>query len=348
MTLNSTSRVLVAVAAAIFSAALSACAGGGTTNGTLPQTQTPTTQQQHAAPVVNAPSSGVESIVRDVTPATETFTYTTLGTHLMPVYPKTVPGAVSTHSSTPFPLDLSYSKGPLAGQITFHNVYINCSTGGGSCWGNPYQFLNDLGHSSMIHVLDQYDGTVSLTAGASYGEARVIFSNVLYFNDLLRFLHHAVSKFGGANAAGLGHMYNIFLAPGLDTCFDLSTVCYSPDNGSTFAFCAYHAAVQFSDFGVVIFSVEPFQAVPGCNFHNVKNLDSGTANSLGHETFEAMSDPIPPSGWTNTGANPSFFGAEIGDECAWSSIAPVTLNGRTYDIQWEYSNKGHRCASAPI
>ena len=340
MTRNTTFRVSVAVTAAILSAVLSACSGGGTSNGPLPQPQSPTnTHQQPSQPGAGVPAVATESIVRDTTPATETYTYKALGNHVMPVYSAAASTSAKSRipASTVYPLDLASGGGPVAGTLTYHNVYINCSTRGATCWGNPYQFLNDLGHSSMIHVLDQYDGALSLKAGKSYAETRAIYVPNLYFNDLIRYLHHAVYKLGGANAAGLTNEYNIFLPPGVDTCFDQSTQCYSPDNPANFAFCAYHAAVQFSDFGTVLFSVEPFQGVPGCNFGNETNLSGATANVLSHETFETMSDPLPPSGWTGRAG-------EIGDECAWFSLTNETLNGRNYNIQLEYSNAVHGCS----
>jgi hypothetical protein len=38
----------------------------------------------------------------------------------------------------------------------------------------------------------------------------------------------------------------------------------APDNNATFAFCAYHSSVDFSDVGHVLYSVQPYQNVPLC------------------------------------------------------------------------------------
>jgi len=74
---------------------------------------------------------------------------------------------------------------------------------------------------------------------------------------------HAVASATGDT--GYGHIFHVFLAPGQDECFDSSfSVCYSPDNNNSFFFCAYHGSVDFSDIGHVLYSVEPFQNVPGC------------------------------------------------------------------------------------
>lgn len=94
----------------------------------------------------------------------------------------------------------------------------------------------------------------------------------------------------------------------------------------------------------MLFTVEPYQGAPGCNYLNENDLNSATANVLSHETFETITDPIPGTGWVN----PNGFG-EIGDECAWSSLTPETFasTGSTYNIQLEYSNQVHGCSDQP-
>ena len=79
-----------------------------------------------------------------------------------------------------------------------------------------------------------------------------------------------------------------------DTCFDLTSVCYSPDNPPSFAFCGYHGSVTYSDIGHVLLSVEPFQNVDGCSVTtptpNGALVDS-TANVLSIEA--PRPSPIP-------------------------------------------------------
>ena len=119
----------------------------------------------------------------------------------------------------------------------------------------------------------------------------------------------------------------MFLPKGVDTCFDLTNICYSPDNPPSFVFCAYHGSVTFSDIGHVLITVEPFQNVNGCSVAtpspNGALVDS-TANVLSHELFESITDPDPPGTVTDI-VNGKFgwialnslieFGAEIGDIC---------------------------------
>ena len=87
-------------------------------------------------------------------------------------------------------------------------------------------------------------------------------TNVLGLNDILSIVHAAATKL--SVQSGYGNILHIFLPQGVDTCFDLSPVCYSPDNPPTFAFCGYHASVLFNDIGHILFTVQPYQNVPGC------------------------------------------------------------------------------------
>jgi hypothetical protein len=64
-------------------------------------------------------------------------------------------------------------------------------------------------------------------------------------NDILQIVHTAASTLG----AGYHHIYHVFLPKGVDECFVGTTQCYSPDNPSTFVFCAYHGSVTYSDIG---------------------------------------------------------------------------------------------------
>jgi len=120
----------------------------------------------------------------------------------------------------------------------------------------------------------------------------------------------------GVTSGGYNHEFHVFLPAGIDTCFPGDTVCYSPDNPTTFAFCAYHGSVVFSDIGHVMFSVEPYQNVPGCQAAppNPNGMLADSTNSvLSHETIETITDPDGDA-WI---ADNSLIaaGAEIGDLC---------------------------------
>jgi hypothetical protein len=243
-----------------------------------------------------------------------------------------------------FPADLSNpGSGPVLVSTQSHSLYVDIDCAAGQCPGNPELFLADLGASASMHLVDQYVGSSApnrYTVGPAATISYPFFTQTLGENDIKAIVH------AGALAMGAGgeHVYHVFLPQGADTCFDQFPECYSPDHPSTFAFCAYHTAVNFSDIGTVLYTVEPYQAVPGCavpaGSPNGVLADS-TYSTLSHELFETITDPIPGQSWV---ARNSFqvFGAELADLCQ-GPYAVLNLNGRLYELQLEYSNTYHAC-----
>lgn len=162
--------------------------------------------------------------------------------------------------------------------------------------------------------------------------------------DILTLVHTAANAHGSD-----GHVYHVFLRSGVDVCVSAG-VCYSPNNLSTFAFCAYHGSVDFRDIGHVVYTVEPFQNVPGCSeaqpSPNGPLVDS-TNTTLSHELIEAITDPDGDAWFAQNSL--LEFGEEIGDICLnpFGQDPVVNLSGKTYAIQAEYSNKYHACATTP-
>jgi hypothetical protein len=260
--------------------------------------------------------------------------------------------AVSALTAVPapgfYPADLTYSGGPVIQYAAFHNIYVD---GTASDWGNPDQFVTDLFKSEFIQSLDQYLFTTASNRYKRSTSATIDYPiyTTLGDNDLFQILHASAAVFGSS----YGAVYNIFLPQGVDYCE--GSECYSPDNPSTFAFCAFHGAVQFQDIGLVLFTLEPYQNVSGCAVEqptpNGALVDS-TASILSHETSETLTDPVDGTGWTAAGPGLAVYGEEIGDIC--QSFDPNTfifenpvsvLNGTPYSIQLEYSNKYHACSN---
>lgn len=124
--------------------------------------------------------------------------------------------------------------------------------------------------------------------------------HVLFDNDIFAIPHLGVLVFG----SGYNHVYHIYLPPGQDVCITGSVPlrCYSPDNLNTFYFCAYHNSVDFNDIGHVVFTVEPYQNVNGCQVQSPSPnglLIDSTADVLSRETFETITDP-DGTAWWNT------------------------------------------------
>ncbi|HYL92720.1 MAG TPA: hypothetical protein VEW69_06140 [Alphaproteobacteria bacterium] len=260
-----------------------------------------------------------------------------------------------------FPADLSkfQANGHVVPFATLHNVYINKPP---SAWGDPVGFLSDLNHGDLIHITDQYVGVefgnryplgtsfaASVTPAAGFTPTN---KNIITRAQVIGLVHAA----GAAGGTGYTHIYNIFIPPGTDTCFTGNTSCFSPDNPATFAFCAYHGSVTFSDIGHVLFTVLPESGVPGCDAQqpSPNGLVADSVDSMiSHELFETITDPDGNA--FRALSSLDLFGFEIGDVCQPSGnntgdfIYPTFRVGEhRYAIQLEYSNRGHGCFSRPV
>ncbi len=227
--------------------------------------------------------------------------------------------------------DLVYYGGPYLQSAKNHNVYINCSAG--NCWGTvPTTFENNYSNSNMIHITDQYVGTSAnnrYPAGTAYAETYNT-SGTLQDQDIYNMVYSA-AKLGGT---GYGHMYHVFLKSGVQQCSSSAGGCYAVQ------YCAYHGSVDFGDIGHVLYSVEPYQGISGCS---VGSLTNSTSSTLSHEVTETITDADVAQNnlaWYNNA------GGEIGDICAGSN-GNVTLNGTSYYIQSEYSNRYSACRFSP-
>jgi len=202
-------------------------------------------------------------------------------------------------------------------------------------------------------VLDQYIGltqTNRYSKGVSLsGHIGVLPGQVAQHNpvvsesDLLWTIYAAASQAGG----GYGNIYHIFLPPGVDTCFDLRNLCYSPDYKPSFAFCAYHASVTFTGIGHVLYTIQPYANVPGCRITGGVNATSGGddpidshASLILHELAETITDPDG-----NAWYDPNFN--EVGDICL--PVRNTTqLAANFYTLQFLYSNHAHACTNANL
>ena len=266
-----------------------------------------------------------------------------------------------------FPADLTYNGGAVVRIAEQHPIFLlpngNCPIA--KCWGNPETFLKDLWMSEFIHITDQYVGA---TANNRYPLAAHKLINYkptpktkpLTDADMLAVVHSVALSLG---QAGHSQIYHVFLPPGQDECFTATDgICYSPDVPATFFFCGYHSSADFKDIGHVLYTVEPYQNVGGCSVRpgtpNGQLVDS-TNNTLSHEVFETITDPDGDA-WFNFSAV-ILNGAEIGDECSFFVVLPIsptmvagffdpsvsTIGNHRYAVQPEYTNLEHACASNP-
>jgi len=262
-----------------------------------------------------------------------------------------------------FPGDLTYSGGAVVRVSEQHPIFLlpNGRCPIASCWGNPEGFLRDQNISEFIHITDQYVGATANNRYPVGGHKLISYKPTpktapLTDNDMIAVVHTVAASLG---QTGYAHMYHVFLPPGQDVCFTAADgVCYSPDVPSTFFFCGYHSSVDFTDIGHVLYSVEPFQNVPGCAVRpgtpNGQLVDS-TNNTLSHEVFETITDPDGDA-WFNFTDLP-LAGQEIADECSFFVVLPSgmaffdptvsVIGSHRYAVQPEYANNEHACASNP-
>jgi hypothetical protein len=211
------------------------------------------------------------------------------------------------------------------------NLYVNC---GSTCWGSPSPgtFVTNLAGSSFVHIIDQYIGSSSNNR-YPYGSGWTVnynTSGTLQDQDIYNIVHAVAVSQG----SGYGKVYHVFLQSGVKQCSSSAGGCYGVSGG----YCAYHGAVNFTDIGHTIYSVEPYQGISGCNSPSNKLQDS-TGSTLSHELFEAITDPDVQTNvaWYNN------YGGEIGDICR-SYYGNVTLTSTVYDIQKEYTNVHSACS----
>jgi hypothetical protein len=239
-----------------------------------------------------------------------------------------------------------------------HPVYVNTTAAAVAAnFGNPAGFLTDYSAGGFSHVNDQYVGDTAANryplSTATYATSTNL-SGTFGQNDLYEIVHAVAVADKIPKNGGLTHVFHLFLPKGTNTCMDEGP-CYSPANASSFAFCAYHDAVTFSDLGTILFTVEPYQGVAGCEIpvggaYNVKaqptaanDLMFSAASVLAHEETETITDPLINTGWRAefTGIE---GGQEIGDICEgqWAATA---MDGVTWVTQLMYSNAYHACVN---
>jgi hypothetical protein len=108
-----------------------------------------------------------------------------------------------------------------------------------------------------------------------------------------------------------------------------------PDGFPSGGFCAWHSAT-----GGLPYTNMPYvlDAGTSCGQNSVGGKLDGFSIVGGHEYLEAVSDPIPPSGWVDRS------GEENADKCAWKNLHKISLPTGSFAVQPTWSNKVHGCA----
>lgn len=322
-------RTLTAIGAFAVAGALLAGCGGGTHNA-LPVTSTQKTPQTHR--VTHITKASIPSVMAKLLHASAYYS-PMKGRHI-----RSIPGIHTTMTSSAG-MDLAYNGGPVQTGSNEYDILVNCNDE--SCWGGMIgQFQNDLFASTMMGLLPQYNAGGTYSYAGDY-PATYDTSNTLQDQDIYNILYSVITQ--NNLPTGYGSEFHVFLGSGVQQCSQAAGGCYAQQ------YCAYHGSNDWSDIGHVLYSVEPYQDIQGCQISSGSASPNGslvdsTASTLSHETFETITDPDVAA---NSIAWYNQQGGEIGDLCAPAAGVPtssVQLGNDTWEIQMEYDNNVHDCS----
>jgi hypothetical protein len=308
-------------------------------------------QDQPTSPSGGTGADGEEIIDFELTPAGEAAARASVlvGTHGLPTIPlreqtlSRINASVSRLDNSPF--DLAYNGGPVVKAATHYVVYVNCVAPEtpATCWGNgtltPANFLRHLNGSEYLRLVNEYIGAeAKLKFPVTSMRTTTNFANPkrVTLQEIQHIVADAITVSGGA--IGYSGIYHVFLPNGTEVCI-VAGNCYSPSDPAGWAFCAFHGSVNFEGGKHVLFTVQPYQGVPGCQWPSqAQGLIDATGSTLAHEVLETITNPDFDA-WAN-----ALFGFEISDMCSTFG-SNVLLNARPYFLQSQYSNTKHMCTT---
>lgn len=320
-------RTLTAIGAFAVAGALLAGCGGG--QNSIPAGPAQKVSQTHR--VTHVTKASIPSVMAKLLHASAYYS-PMKGQHI-----RVIPGVKKSMTSSAGN-DLTFNGGPVQTGSNEYDILVNCNDE--SCWGGMIgSFQSSLFSSNMIHIVDQYNAGGTYSFSGDY-PATYDTSNQLQDQDIYNILYSVITQ--NNLPTGYGSEFHVFLGSGVQQCSQAAGGCYAQQ------YCAYHGSNDWSDIGHVLYSVEPYQDIQGCQISSGSASPNGslvdsTASTLSHETFETITDPDVAANnvaWYN-----STMG-EIGDVCAPANgvaTASVNLNGATYEIQSEYSNAVSDC-----
>jgi len=219
---------------------------------------------------------------------------------------------------------LTYFGGPLITNVAVYTVFW------GKLWGTTptsktlvtqlNDFFTKILVSPLIDQLSEYNvpgkkighgsltGSKSITANAPVGSVT---------DSTVQAQLKAWLAAGTVPKATPNSLYFIYLDPGIVSIMGGGRSCKN--------YCGYH-----NNTGKVYYAMMPFPSCSGF-LSNLSVLDGLTGTSS-HELCEAITDPVPGSGWYDK------VNGEIGDICAWNFKKVAG-----YNVQLEWSNKNDKC-----
>lgn len=219
---------------------------------------------------------------------------------------------------------LTYRNGPLLTAVEVFTIF----------WGSAWQhaqaplvaeinrFFDFILKSPLMTQLREYSVPGTAIGGGSRTGTLTLTSPPLHRSitdtAIQRLLQQEISANASVPHPTPNTLYFVYLPPGVKVVQGGAASCQ--------AFCGYHNDIS----GAVFYAVMPFPGCKGCA-GTLSTLDALTSTSS-HELCEAITDPIPGSGWYDD------VNGEIGDICAWKTkkIGP-------YTVQLEWSNQAQKC-----
>jgi hypothetical protein len=220
----------------------------------------------------------------------------------------------------PPPQGLAYRGGPLIPNVAIHAIYWGTywTTARNPSTNDIDAFLQFISSSSFITQLAEYNA-----GGFNIGQGRFVDSRIqntplsasISDAEIEQQLNGSIASPGpGVN----NDLYFCFFPPGTQVTMGGGASCTS--------FCGYHNATSSR----IYYAVIPYPGCNGCK-PEADTLSSLTIFSS-HELAEAITDPIPGSGWYDDVAG------EIGDSC---NQQPKPLGN--YFVQKIWSAQANHC-----
>jgi len=207
------------------------------------------------------------------------------------------------------------------------------------------QYYQNIGTTTHVQYSEQFSGTWSDTMlPASNGCTSTAGGSVACVSDAQVQAEVAKAILTNHWPTGMGAEYFVYLANGVSTCAGSSCFVSS--------FCAYHSHYADSSGQTVLYANMPFTGyqLSSCSgatgTPNNNAAADATLSTTSHEANETITDPLG-NAWYDRRGN------ENGDKCAYNYGTQLgangsgnynqSINGTTYELQQEWSNRSSGC-----
>lgn len=220
---------------------------------------------------------------------------------------------------------LTYRKGPLIASAEVFVIFW------GAAWSSAPQsalmpqidqFFDYVLTSALIDQLAEYNVSgYSIKLGRRTGTTLLTspaLGSSVHDSAIQKMLQSEIGSNSAFPQPSPNTLYFVYFPPGVKV--------IQGGAGSCTAFCGYHNDINSE----IFYAAMPYPGCSGC-VGGMQPIDALTSTSS-HELCEAITDPIPGSGWYDD------TNGEIGDICAWK-----TKQLGNYTVQLEWSNKANAC-----